>query len=161
MFWTSHTIICTIFHTPLHYIRKLYFMVFHKLSTMSYNHFLGNPLKEPFASLKTSSELIDFMNSALKGTAEMNRQIKIFLLGNGGVGKSSLVSACQRNEVNLPSLRAPFGSVDSTVGISVYDSNALVLGTKVQYQLWDFAGQLEYATIHQVCSGLSHEFCHL
>ena len=89
----------------------------------------------------------------------MNKQIKIILLGNGGVGKSSLVSACQRHTYYFNSIRAPFASVDSTIGIGVYDSNVLAIDTTVDYQLWDFAGQLEYATIHQViCSALSLNF---
>ena len=100
-------------------------MVFGDALLIPYQPLLGNPLQE-FVSLK------------------------IILLGNGGSGKSSILSACQRDTVLFSYFRAPFTGVDSTIGIAVHDSNALAIETTFRYQVWDFAGQLEYGTIHKV-----------
>ena len=40
--------------------------------------------------------------------------------------------------------------VYSTCAIETHSESILCLKDKIQYQVWDFAGQPEYSTIHQV-----------
>lgn len=90
----------------------------------------------------------------LEGTDEVTKKLKLVFLGDGGVGKTTLIHSFERESQIF---KKKFLSAPSTVGIETHAGGALHLKDSVDYQVWDFAGQIEYGTIHQVCS--THLVC--
>ena len=77
-------------------------------------------------------------------------KIKLVLVGDGGVGKTSLLKSFERDASLFSSLFSPFQPTQSSCAIEAHSKSILHLNDKIQYQVWDFAGQLEYSTVHQV-----------
>jgi small GTP-binding protein len=73
------------------------------------------------------------------GAAANAREVKVVLLGDAGVGKSSLV------------LRFVTGAFDryseSTIGASFMSKNMTVDGQPIKFQIWDTAGQEKYHSL--------------
>jgi Ras-related protein Rab-22 len=64
------------------------------------------------------------------------REIKLCLLGDAGVGKSSLVLRFVSDTFNLYS--------ESTIGASFMSKTLIVEEKTFKYQIWDTAGQEKY-----------------
>ena len=67
------------------------------------------------------------------------REVKVVLLGDTGVGKSSLVLRFVTNNFK------PFN--ESTIGASFMSKVILVNGKQIKYQIWDTAGQEKYHSL--------------
>lgn len=67
---------------------------------------------------------------------------KILLLGDGGVGKTSLVQRFIHNKFQSGYLM--------TIGMEPYSFFAEIDGTNICLQLWDIAGQDRFATMRQI-----------
>lgn len=103
----------------------------------------GNPLAEPLPALvaRGTPALLTYLRSLNDGTPQY--EAKLLLVGEGGVGKSSLISALRR-ESFLPDR-------PTTHGIEI---NKLVvqhpsLETNIELNSWDFGGQEVYRITHQ------------
>lgn len=70
--------------------------------------------------------------------------MKIVFIGDGGAGKSTLIKSCSAKKKKLPL------GIMSTPGIDIYSGKALSLNDHTKFQIWDFAGQIEYGTLHRV-----------
>mmetsp|Transcript_26507 Transcript_26507/g.59334 ORF Transcript_26507/g.59334 Transcript_26507/m.59334 type:complete len:195 (-) Transcript_26507:44-628(-) len=71
--------------------------------------------------------------------AQRAREVKVVLLGDTGVGKSSLVLRFITNEFK------PY--VESTIGASFMSRLILVDGAPIKFQIWDTAGQEKYHSL--------------
>uniref|UniRef100_A0A7S2C2S1 Uncharacterized protein n=1 Tax=Florenciella parvula TaxID=236787 RepID=A0A7S2C2S1_9STRA len=71
--------------------------------------------------------------------AERAREVKVVLLGDTGVGKSSLVLRFITNEFK------PYQ--ESTIGASFMSKLIMVEGAPIKFQIWDTAGQERFRTI--------------
>ena len=84
-----------------------------------------------------------------KSNYPFDSYIKVFVLGNPSVGKSTLVKALQNNPTFLSSLIGQFRSVKGvskqTAGIDLKFTCTTAFGNVI---LYDFAGQREYYTSH-------------
>lgn len=109
----------------------------------------GNPLVEPFASLYSEGgwpALRNYLRSLDSGTGETPAyEAKVLLVGEGGVGKSSLLAAL-RDE--------PFReNRDTTHGIEIkplaLDHPAADISESLFLNFWDFGGQEVYRITHQ------------
>lgn len=67
------------------------------------------------------------------------REVKLVLLGDTGVGKSSLVLRFVTNNFK------PFS--ESTIGASFMSKMIIVSGQTIKYQIWDTAGQEKYHSL--------------
>eukprot|EP00696_Hemimastix_kukwesjijk_P014918 gnl/Hemi2/2997_TR1057_c0_g1_i1.p1 gnl/Hemi2/2997_TR1057_c0_g1~~gnl/Hemi2/2997_TR1057_c0_g1_i1.p1 ORF type:complete len:207 (-),score=49.37 gnl/Hemi2/2997_TR1057_c0_g1_i1:134-754(-) len=67
------------------------------------------------------------------------REIKVVLLGDAGVGKSSLVLRFVTNHFKQFS--------ESTIGASFMSKTLVVDDTAIKYQIWDTAGQEKYQSL--------------
>jgi Ras-related protein Rab-22 len=67
------------------------------------------------------------------------REVKVVLLGDAGVGKSSLVLRFVTNSFDKYS--------ESTIGASFMSKLLLVDGAPIKYQIWDTAGQEKYHSL--------------
>ncbi|XP_013142205.1 PREDICTED: ras-related protein Rab-11A [Papilio polytes] len=70
---------------------------------------------------------------------EYDYLFKVVLIGDSGVGKSSLLSRFTRNEFNLES--------KSTIGVEFATRSIEVDGKTIKAQIWDTAGQERYRAI--------------
>jgi Ras-related protein Rab-22 len=71
--------------------------------------------------------------------ASAAREVKVVLLGDTGVGKSSLVLRFVTNTFDKYS--------ESTIGASFMSKLIMVDGTPIKYQIWDTAGQEKYHSL--------------
>jgi len=78
------------------------------------------------------------------------REVKVVLLGDTGVGKSSLVLRFVTNNFK------PFN--ESTIGASFMSKVILVNGKQIKYQIWDTAGQEKY---HSLARKLKHTYLYI
>jgi len=67
------------------------------------------------------------------------REVKVVLLGDTGVGKSSLVLRFVTNNFK------PYS--ESTIGASFMSKMIMVQGKPIKYQIWDTAGQEKYHSL--------------
>jgi len=67
------------------------------------------------------------------------REVKVVLLGDTGVGKSSLVLRFVQNNFK------PFS--ESTIGASFMSKMIMVSGKPIKFQIWDTAGQEKYHSL--------------
>ncbi|CCI41542.1 hypothetical protein ABG067_004934 [Albugo candida] len=67
------------------------------------------------------------------------REVKVVLLGDTGVGKSSLVLRFVTNNFR------PYS--ESTIGASFMSKMIMVENTPIKYQIWDTAGQEKYHSL--------------
>ena len=67
------------------------------------------------------------------------REVKVVLLGDTGVGKSSLVLRFVTNSFKSYS--------ESTIGASFMSKIMSVDGNKIKFQIWDTAGQEKYHSL--------------
>eukprot|EP01091_Cochliopodium_minus_P005992 TRINITY_DN1587_c0_g1_i4.p1 TRINITY_DN1587_c0_g1~~TRINITY_DN1587_c0_g1_i4.p1 ORF type:complete len:214 (+),score=52.51 TRINITY_DN1587_c0_g1_i4:20-661(+) len=67
---------------------------------------------------------------------------KIVILGDSGVGKTSILSKYSRDEFNM--------DTKSTVGVEIATRNILVDNVSITAQIWDTAGQERYRAITKV-----------
>eukprot|EP00697_Spironema_sp_BW2_P007141 gnl/Spiro4/21353_TR10431_c0_g1_i1.p2 gnl/Spiro4/21353_TR10431_c0_g1~~gnl/Spiro4/21353_TR10431_c0_g1_i1.p2 ORF type:complete len:215 (+),score=50.34 gnl/Spiro4/21353_TR10431_c0_g1_i1:48-647(+) len=67
------------------------------------------------------------------------REIKVVLLGDAGVGKSSLVLRFVTNSFRQ--------YAESTIGASFMSKTLVVDDTAIKYQIWDTAGQEKYHSL--------------
>jgi len=70
-------------------------------------------------------------------------------LGHFGVGKTSLIQSFKRESSFWSKDRIIPLNIETTAGITTHSDNILFVKDSVEYQVWDFAGHLEYQTIHQ------------
>ncbi|CAN0352662.1 unnamed protein product, partial [Discosporangium mesarthrocarpum] len=68
-----------------------------------------------------------------------SREVKVVLLGDTGVGKSSLVLRFVTNNFK------PFS--ESTIGASFMSKMILIDNTPIKFQIWDTAGQEKYHSL--------------
>ena len=63
----------------------------------------GNPLEEKFNRLNGSDAMLSFLKAASSGTKKMlTNKIKLVFIGDGGVGKTSLIKSFKRDTKLLP-----------------------------------------------------------
>jgi Ras-related protein Rab-22 len=67
------------------------------------------------------------------------REVKVVLLGDTGVGKSSLVLRFVTNNFK------PYS--ESTIGASFMSKMIMVQGKPIKFQIWDTAGQEKYHSL--------------
>lgn len=78
--------------------------------------------------------------AAARGAADARaREVKVVLLGDTGVGKSSLVLRFITNEFK------PY--YESTIGASFMSKLIMVDGSPMKFQIWDTAGQEKYHSL--------------
>lgn len=70
---------------------------------------------------------------------EKPREVKVVLLGDTGVGKSSLVLRFVTNSFK------PYS--ESTIGASFMSKLVMVNGRQIKFQIWDTAGQEKYKSL--------------
>ena len=75
----------------------------------------------------------------MDGASQAAREVKVVLLGDAGVGKSSLVLRFVTNSFDKYS--------ESTIGASFMSKLLLVDGAPIKYQIWDTAGQEKYHSL--------------
>ena len=75
----------------------------------------------------------------LAGTMSMTREVKVVLLGDTGVGKSSLVLRFVTEDFKEYS--------ESTIGASFMSKVEVIDGVAYKYQIWDTAGQEKYHSL--------------
>ena len=75
----------------------------------------------------------------MDGSSQAAREVKVVLLGDAGVGKSSLVLRFVTNSFDKYS--------ESTIGASFMSKLLLVDGAPIKYQIWDTAGQEKYHSL--------------
>ncbi len=86
---------------------------------------------------------------SLEGNAEPLYEAKLVLVGEGGVGKTTLLNALMKKEDRTPKV-----DEKTTHGVKI-DVDALQLphpekeGVKIQLNAWDFGGQDVYRVTHQ------------
>ena len=68
--------------------------------------------------------------------------LKILLIGNGGVGKTSLIHRLVRDEFST--------AIEQTIGVEFLAYNMEIDGKKVKLQLWDTAGQEQYRSLGKI-----------
>ena len=77
---------------------------------------------------------------ASKPAAERaQREVKVVLLGDTGVGKSSLVLRFVTNNYK------PYN--ESTIGASFMSKVIMTNGKQIKFQIWDTAGQEKYHSL--------------
>jgi len=90
-----------------------------------------------------SSEGIDNYFKDYRDGREPWREMKVMVLGNGRIGKTTLVETIQctgtPNNLNKD-------AIVSTVGVHIQKGN---FSSADHISIWDFAGQLEYSVTHQ------------
>ncbi|MBD3229045.1 MAG: GTP-binding protein [Candidatus Lokiarchaeota archaeon] len=62
---------------------------------------------------------------------------KIVVLGEGGVGKTTLLTVIRKNVVDLR-------TVQMTIGVQFHDIQIDYNGECIQFQVWDFGGQPQF-----------------
>lgn len=113
-------------------------------------HLAGNPIKHiPEVLLGTAwsncyENLIHYYQ-ALKQGYEWRKQIKIQLIGNGRVGKTSVAYALKHKQGCPPDM-------ESTHGITIEEWQQTDPDTNdpITWQLWDFGGQEIYHSTHRL-----------
>jgi len=80
-----------------------------------------------------------FFCPAMAARGERAREVKVVLLGDTGVGKSSLVLRFITNEFK------PYQ--ESTIGASFMSKLIMVDGSPIKFQIWDTAGQEKYHSL--------------
>ena len=74
-------------------------------------------------------------------------QVKILVLGHGNVGKTTCIQGLRQ----LEKKRTTEISTRSTIAVDVSDTDMQwIQNDEIEYSVWDFAGQLECLTTHQV-----------
>ncbi|EGD82786.1 small GTP binding protein Rab9 [Salpingoeca rosetta] len=71
--------------------------------------------------------------------ASSTRMVKVILLGDGSVGKSSLMQQFVRNEFNSESFH--------TIGVEVLNKDVRVGSEAITMQIWDTAGQERFRSL--------------
>jgi internalin A len=103
-----------------------------------------NPLDEPLPELarRGTRELFAYLRSLLEG-ADPQYEAKVLLVGEGNVGKTSLVDALQDRPFveNRPTTHG--------IQIEVLDFPHPDLDERLQLNTWDFGGQEVYRITHQ------------
>ena len=124
-----------------------------------------------FKGVEGSKQMISFLQAASSGTKQMfTNKVKLVFIGDGGVGKTSLIKSFERDAQHKPgnypicfnghrcdNKTGKPKTVYSTCAIETSSESVLYLDDKIQYQVWDFAGQPEYNTIHQVLQYIIHQ----
>ena len=59
--------------------------------------FEGNPLDARFAGLEESEDMLLFLKSALGTSKTVSERIKLVFIGDGGVGKTSILNSFARD----------------------------------------------------------------
>ncbi|MEV4318331.1 COR domain-containing protein [Actinocrispum sp. NPDC049592] len=103
----------------------------------------GNPLPPELlaAAERGTAELLQYLNALASGGAEIT-EAKLVLVGEGAVGKSSLLAAF---------LDEPFvEDRDTTHGIEIKKLDVRHEGSDITLNCWDFGGQPLYRPTHQL-----------
>ncbi|MBL7723520.1 MAG: leucine-rich repeat domain-containing protein, partial [Chitinophagaceae bacterium] len=121
-----------------------------KLLSLRYLSLYNNPLKDcPQALLGNSEWNNSFQNIYIwwketekKGNTIPNKLVKLQVLGNGNVGKSSIVEALKKGKCTT--------KFESTHGVLIETVEYKTGKDKVQFQAWDFGGQEIYHGTHKL-----------
>jgi len=79
---------------------------------------------------------------------KMSKTIKIVFLGDGGSGKTTILQSFEKSKKRF-NFSSDHLNTTTTTGIEYHQKGVLGIDNDVNYQIWDFAGQLEYGVIHQ------------
>ncbi|MCC5946361.1 MAG: leucine-rich repeat domain-containing protein [Bernardetiaceae bacterium] len=120
--------------------------LFKKLPNLKKLSLQDNPIrsipKELFQNAdeeKTCNNLRTYFHDGEVHGWDKNQELKIIVIGNGGVGKSTMVNRLINNEFNP--------EYDSTHGIHIQNYDAL---QPYNIQVWDFGGQDIYHATHRI-----------
>jgi hypothetical protein len=87
----------------------------------------------------------------------INKRIKLLVLGHARAGKTSILATMQQHlattstqQQQPPQLQTTLHHTESTIGIDIIPSDGIQFDNDIQYRVFDFAGQLEYLSTHQV-----------
>jgi internalin A len=115
----------------------------------------------PDALMAAFERGLDDFRTYLQGMAEEQAELlyeaKLVLVGDGGVGKSSLLAALQglpfesdrktTHGIDIVELPLPHPEAGQSGGAA--DEPKIADGTKISIRAWDFGGQPEYRVTHQ------------
>eukprot|EP01094_Clydonella_sp_ATCC50884_P000974 TRINITY_DN1072_c0_g1_i2.p1 TRINITY_DN1072_c0_g1~~TRINITY_DN1072_c0_g1_i2.p1 ORF type:complete len:1509 (-),score=367.26 TRINITY_DN1072_c0_g1_i2:140-4666(-) len=80
--------------------------------------------------------------------------IRLMVIGHGRAGKSTLIHSLNAIASRTWKMKVlsqkppPVAALDSSVGVDIFH-DTFKLHDKIQFSIWDFAGQLEYLPMHQ------------
>lgn len=72
----------------------------------------------------------------------MNREARLIIVGDGGSGKTSIAKAFISNDFDHSS--------PSTFGVNIFELDVSILRESIRLNIWDFGGQEEQHSMHQV-----------
>jgi len=106
-----------------------------------------NPILEPPIEIVKQGKnvIIEYFNQKKKQGFDYLLEAKLLILGDGGVGKTTLVRKLLDKSASLPS------EADSTLGIDIssYYFTESKYNKPVRLNIWDFGGQIIYRGINE------------
>ncbi|MDM8569280.1 COR domain-containing protein, partial [Thiotrichales bacterium HSG1] len=103
----------------------------------------GNPLNPDLAAANEQGEeaVLRYLRDREKNEIVLN-EAKLILIGEGGVGKSSLLGALRGDEW--------IEGRDTTHGVEIQQVKLTEADTEITFNCWDFGGQPVYRPTHQI-----------
>jgi len=86
------------------------------------------------------SKLFKYLNALIKGDSKKDRRIQMMLVGDAGVGKTSICSVLKTQK---PVNTQEYSIATDGIDIQTFQEE------KLHFECWDFAGQELYYTTHQ------------
>ena len=119
------------------------------LASLEHLQLDGNPLPDRLFELQASGfeTLLGYLRS-LKGSAEPTKEAKLVLVGEGGVGKTSLLDAL-RNQPFVENRATTHGIEVQVSALQLEHPSLAESAAPLTLNAWDFGGQQVYQITHQ------------